>query len=885
MDEEIERLTVAIESDITELVDGVDKGVKKTEGSLQKLEKTGKGAFDKSGKGAKSFTGSLAAITVGVTALITALNLVAASVKKVAAVFINFAKAAIASNKQFETFTTQFETLLGSTDKARQRIEELTQFGIETPFELPEIVEASRVLQVFGGNALSTGENLRMIGDIAAGVNRPFSEVALWTGRMYDAMKSGRPFGEAAARLQEMGALSGQARQELERLQKEGATGQELWAAFNEQVGSKFAGNMERLSKTLGGIQSNLVDFRDNLIRIGGIPLFEKVKEQAQRFLDLISDPKRTTTLKEIATLLGEISATLSTLIFDPILDAIEDIDPENLDDLSAAIEDATMALDDLKELNINADINGLIQLLTILIDTFTIVSNTANSVSDRFGILTDVILPEIKDAVIAVIFPIANLIDALADLNDISLQLTGDQVVDFTRSVADATETAEQRLDKFQESLRRRREARRRGREAGQEVVIEEPVKVTDYEAEKKKLETLDKFFTEFMDLQDETNKQIEESEKEHKANMLKIVREAADARKEAEADAIEQLADLEEETAKERAAIIKDTRQELAQLEKDTDQSLKQERDNFQRDELRETEDHLRDMRRLRLNFLDNLEDAVSARDAGRVRDLQRQFARENQEQQSDFQTKQQREKADNEQRLAEIRQGEIDRAAEIMAAQQQQLADLRIHEQERRTEINNSLQEQLQAINEAAAKAQVEEIQSYIQRQQELNQALADRLAQVAKELADEDEITRAGAQSILETLNEFYGAGGEIDKLMDDYDKRQRNRAQAREGFKGVEAKNVTIEQINKVIGSIPSFATGGSMVARKPTLAMFGEAGPEMAQFTPLNQAGGGDRPQQMQIEFSGSAPPGIRAGDREQIAGIVVQALREAGMR
>lgn len=67
-----------------------------------------------------------------------------------------------------------------------------------------------------------------------------------------------------------------------------------------------------------------------------------------------------------------------------------------------------------------------------------------------------------------------------------------------------------------------------------------------------------------------------------------------------------------------------------------------------------------------------------------------------------------------------------------------------------------------------------------------------------------------------------------------------------------------------------------------MIARKPTLALFGEKTPEFAQFTPLNKMGS-SAPQQMQIEFSGSAPPGIRGGEIEQIAAIVNRAFREAG--
>jgi len=76
----------------------------------------------------------------------------------------------------------------------------------------------------------------------------------------------------------------------------------------------------------------------------------------------------------------------------------------------------------------------------------------------------------------------------------------------------------------------------------------------------------------------------------------------------------------------------------------------------------------------------------------------------------------------------------------------------------------------------------------------------------------------------------------------------------------------------------------SFQHGGTVIARKPTVALFGEV-PEMATFTPLNQMRGqGDmRPQRLQIEFSGSAPPGIGVVERDQIASVLLSAIRDTG--
>jgi hypothetical protein len=38
--------------------------------------------------------------------------------------------------------------------------------------------------------------------------------------------------------------------------------------------------------------------------------------------------------------------------------------------------------------------------------------------------------------------------------------------------------------------------------------------------------------------------------------------------------------------------------------------------------------------------------------------------------------------------------------------------------------------------------------------------------------------------------------------------------------------------------------IPGFADGGTLIARKPTLALFGEKSPEIASFTPINRVNG-----------------------------------------
>lgn len=181
------------------------------------------------------------------------------------------------SNIQFEQMEVQFEVLLGSAEAARNRMDELAQFGKDTPFELPNVVRASKILQTFGGDALATGEGLRLVGDVASGVGINIDELAMWFGRLYDGLQSGRPVGEAMMRLQEMGAMSGETRGQIEAMAEAGVEGSIVWDTFAESMG-KYSGMMEKQSQTVGGAMSNIADGFNMMKRNLMAGIFEAAK-------------------------------------------------------------------------------------------------------------------------------------------------------------------------------------------------------------------------------------------------------------------------------------------------------------------------------------------------------------------------------------------------------------------------------------------------------------------------------------------------------------------------------------------------------------------------------------------------------------------------------
>lgn len=165
-----------------------------------------------------------------------------------------------------ESLTMQFETLLGSTEAAKARMEELVDFAASTPFEVSELSATSKLLQTMGGSLLATGEGLRMVGDAAALTGQPISEVGLHIGRVFSAIKSGTSAGESVSRLQELGLITGDVKRKFDALAESQKSGKQRTLQANEAltlmkgVLKSSEGAMVRLSTTTEGKLSNMKD-------------------------------------------------------------------------------------------------------------------------------------------------------------------------------------------------------------------------------------------------------------------------------------------------------------------------------------------------------------------------------------------------------------------------------------------------------------------------------------------------------------------------------------------------------------------------------------------------------------------------------------------------
>ena len=296
MGTQIADLYAKIGADTSEL----DKGLSHAQGAM--------------GQAADAMGGALDSVSARAVALgVTLGNIATAGLSQLTQAVTGLASGMVSGNAEFERYQTQFTVLLKSADAAKQRLAELAEFGKVTPFELPEVVQADKILQAFGLHAENVaqrfgmaGDEIRTVaGDVAAGTGASFTEISTYLGKF----ASGAT-GEAIARMQELGITT---RDELKQMGLEFSKSGELISPLDKSMTvllqamkTKFGGMMDAQSQTFEGMMSNLKDWFGQAQRLAGEPLFKALKDQLQSLLDLLNSPAMTQGIQQLAAGIGE---------------------------------------------------------------------------------------------------------------------------------------------------------------------------------------------------------------------------------------------------------------------------------------------------------------------------------------------------------------------------------------------------------------------------------------------------------------------------------------------------------------------------------------------------------------------------------------------------
>lgn len=200
---------------------------------------------------------------------------------------------------KLEQLNISFETFLGNAEKAKTVVADLRKFADVTPFETEEVNKAGRSLLAFGFSAEELIPTLTKVGDVASGTGKDFNELALIYGKaraegliqndtLNQLAEAGIPIYSELARVLNVNES------QIRKLAEQGKIQfSDLQQAFTNLTseGGRFAGLMERQSKSLDGLFSTLVSAIQNKLTNAMNDLLPVIKSITKGFIDFLSVP------------------------------------------------------------------------------------------------------------------------------------------------------------------------------------------------------------------------------------------------------------------------------------------------------------------------------------------------------------------------------------------------------------------------------------------------------------------------------------------------------------------------------------------------------------------------------------------------------------------
>lgn len=236
-----------------------NKGIEQAERKSKGLARTLAGTVGKTGK-----------IVGG--AMLGAFTAIGAGAMKLGKSFVDMGKN---YNMSMENYMANFSTLLGGMDKAQQKMQFISKYAAETPFEMGDIAEAQKTLLAFNVESEQSEKILKMLGDVSLGDRQKFNSLALVFGQM---SSTGRLMGQDLLQFINAGfnpliELSKESGRSVADLKEDMAKGlisvEDVTHAFElaTQEGGQFFEGLKKGSQTSAGQLSTL---KDNVAALAG---------------------------------------------------------------------------------------------------------------------------------------------------------------------------------------------------------------------------------------------------------------------------------------------------------------------------------------------------------------------------------------------------------------------------------------------------------------------------------------------------------------------------------------------------------------------------------------------------------------------------------------
>lgn len=181
-------------------------------------------------------------------------------------------------NMMAEQAQVSFETLLGSAEAARQRMQQILDFATATPFEVEGLLQLDRRLQGLGIAAEDSLPTLRILGDAVAALGGDPETLDRVVTAIGQIATKGRVQAEELLQLAEanipvyriLREELGLTQEQLANIGREGIPAEQALEAILRGLDRLYGGQMERQAQTLAGQVSTL---KDNLRQLLGLAM------------------------------------------------------------------------------------------------------------------------------------------------------------------------------------------------------------------------------------------------------------------------------------------------------------------------------------------------------------------------------------------------------------------------------------------------------------------------------------------------------------------------------------------------------------------------------------------------------------------------------------
>jgi tape measure domain-containing protein len=196
----------------------------------------------------------------------------------------------VGMSSKLEQAGIAFETMLGSAEKAQVFLADLQDFAAKTPFEFPELVDASKKMLAFGFSAQQVRPVLTAVGNAAAAMGSGAEGIDRITRALGQMQAKGMVQAEEILQLTEAGIpawdmlakkLGTDVAGAMDAVTKRTVTAATFLEAFQTGTAARFGDMMERQSRTFAGAMSTVKDTIGQLIGGAFQPFFVQISQFA----------------------------------------------------------------------------------------------------------------------------------------------------------------------------------------------------------------------------------------------------------------------------------------------------------------------------------------------------------------------------------------------------------------------------------------------------------------------------------------------------------------------------------------------------------------------------------------------------------------------------